>query len=323
MKHDKIIIKLPKDIKVNEAVIRIKDKPVDTTSEWDNLSKKIEQNYKLAIETQVILKGEENWYMFCHLGINFLVKNGYDLKTLHYLIAEHILDELQLSELIIILNQFQINPMFDKSEVLKFIKIYMTKQLLKTKNNLSGFLWKDKGKELLFVKRDSTAEEINNWKLAEAEDIKDFQEKMNERKTNIISKLNNIIGFMNNFKTEDYVVFKTKDINKSRDTGARCDQNSNKGKAIYILNSIVGESNFKHHPAKNITQKELCIIQELYLRLFDKERKDKKRWFLSPADAVLTNIEKYSTLDKKTEKEKEKKINKEKKERKKKEKKKD
>ena len=48
MKHDKIIIKLPKDIKVNEAVIRIKDKPVDTMSEWDNLSKKIEQNYKFA-----------------------------------------------------------------------------------------------------------------------------------------------------------------------------------------------------------------------------------------------------------------------------------
>jgi hypothetical protein len=135
--------------------------------------------------------------------------------------------------------------------------------------------------------------------LAEAEDMKDFQENLNNRSTNIISNLNSIIGFMNNFKTEDFVVFKTKDINKSRDTGARCDQNSNKGKAIDILNSIVGKNNFTYPPNKKISQKELCIIQELYLRLFDKERKNKKRWFLSPTDAVLTNIEKYSTVDKK------------------------
>ena len=30
-----------------------------------------------------------------------------------------------------------------------------------------------------------------------------------------------------------------------------------------------------------------------------KERKDKKRWFLSPPEAVLTRIEKYSTVVKK------------------------
>ena len=298
MKHDKIIIKLPKDIKVNEAVIRIKNKPLDNLSEWDELTKKIEKNYKLAIEKQIIVKGEENWYMFCHLAIDFLIKNKYDLKTIHYLIAEHMVDELQLPELILILKQVQTNPIFDTSEVFKYIKIYITKQFLKAKKNLTGFLWKDKGKEALFVKREDDSEQGNQWHLAEEEDRKEFQEKINERKINSISNLNTIIGFMNNFKTEDYVVFKTKNINKSRDTGARCDQNSNKGKAIDILNSIVGETNFKYQPAKNITQKELCIIQELYLRLFDKERKNKKRWFLSPADAVLTNIEKYTTLEK-------------------------
>jgi hypothetical protein len=37
----------------------------------------------------------------------------------------------------------------------------------------------------------------------------------------------------------------------------------------------------------------------LYLRLFDRERKNKKRWFLSPTEAVLVDIEKYSTVEKK------------------------
>jgi len=306
MKHDRIIVTLPKDIKVNEAIIRINNQD-DKLLDSDKLYKKIEESYKLAIEEQIIIKGEENWYMFCYPAIGFLIKNGYDVNTLHYLIAEHIIDELRLSDIIIILRQFQKNPIFDKTEVFKFIKIYMSSQLLRAKNNLTGFLWKDKGKQVLFVKQNKNegelVEGIDNydeiWSLAEAEDIKDFQENLTNRSTNIISNLNSIVGFMNNFKTEDYVVFKTKDINNSRDTGARCDQNSNKGKAIDILNSIVGADNFTYPPNKKISQKELCIVQELYLRLFDKERKNQKRWFLSPTDAVLTNIEKYSTVVKK------------------------
>ena len=99
---------------------------------------------------------------------------------------------------------------------------------------------------------------------------------------------------MNNFKTENYVVFKTKDVNNSRDLGARCDQNSNKSKAIEILNSIIGVNTYSTQ--LDIPQREICVIQELYLRLFEKERKNKKHWFLSPPEAVLTNIEKFTTV---------------------------
>jgi hypothetical protein len=105
------------------------------------------------------------------------------------------------------------------------------------------------------------------------------------------------MGFMTNFKTEDYVVFKIKDITNPRDAGARCDQNSNKSKSIDILNSIVGT--YTEEPSKDLSKNVLCIIQEMYLRLFDRERKNKKRWFLSPPEAVLVNIEKYSTVEKK------------------------
>jgi hypothetical protein len=107
---------------------------------------------------------------------------------------------------------------------------------------------------------------------------------------------------MLNFKTEDYVVFKTKNINRSRDEGARCDQNSNKGQAIELLNNIVGSENYKYAPDEKLSQREICIIQELYLRLFDRERKDKKRWFLTPPESFLSNIEKYSTVEKKAKK---------------------
>ena len=132
--------------------------------------------------------------------------------------------------------------------------------------------------------------------------MKDFEYKLNEKKKNILDNLNTLIGFMLNFKTEDYIVFKTKNINNPRDKGARCDQNSNKGKSIELLNSIV--ETYKEPPDKKLYNNVICILQELYLRLFDKERKNKKRWFLSPAEAGLSGIENFSTVEKKGKKKK-------------------
>ena len=301
VKHDKILIKLPPEIKVNEAIIKIKEIEKEKTAD---IYAKITSNYTLATTKQLIMKGEKNWYMFCHLGLEFLVKNGYPLNSLLPLVAEHIMDELLLPDMLIVLQDVEANPIYETQAVFKYIKTYIEKQVLKVKK-LEGFLWKDKGKEVLLIKD----REKKEWNLAEAEDLKDFKDKLAERKTTILANLNPLMGFMNNFKTDEYVVFKTKNVTNARDAGARCDQNSNKGKAIDILNTIVWgpnvgatnieAPNYTYPPGKNISQKELCVIQEMYLRLFDKERKDKKRWFLSPPEAVLTNIEKYSTVIKK------------------------
>jgi hypothetical protein len=228
------------------------------------------------------------------LGIDFLMKNGISMQAIHQLIVEHMVDELYLPDILIILKDFQNNPVYDTQDVFKYIKAYISKQILTVKK-LKGFLWKEKSKQVLLV-----SSEEEPWHVAESEDLKDFQPKLDENKKNIIANLNSLIGFMTNFKTEDYVVFKTKNINNSRDAGARCDQNSNKSKSIDILDSIVGT--YREPPSKKIYNNVICILQELYLRLYDKERKNKKRWFLSPPEAVISNIEKYSTVEKKKKK---------------------
>jgi hypothetical protein len=290
VKHNKIVIKLPKEIKVNEAIIKLNEKPIEKDNPLVDFYKTIDSNYKMAITEQVVVKGEKNWFMFSHIAIDFLIKNGFTRDLLHQLIAEHIFDELLLPDILLILKDFETNPLYTNDDVFKFIKAYINKQILINKN-MKGFLWKDKNKQVLFVKANNSED---TWQLAQPEDIKDFQGKLDENKMNIIANLNTLIGFMNNFKNEDYVVFKTKNVNNSRDAGARCDQNSNKGKSIDTLNMIAGTYN--EPPSKKLANNVLCIIQELYMRLFDKQRKNKKRWFLSPAEAVLTNIEKYSTV---------------------------
>ena len=104
------------------------------------------------------------------------------------------------------------------------------------------------------------------------------------------AKLNELVGFMVNFKN-DYMVFKVKNMTKKRHKGARCDQ-AGKGEAVRTLNAIIGEN--KYSSEDDISQKQICVLQEFTLRLFDKEKKDGKVWYLSPAEAVLIDVPKLN-----------------------------
>jgi len=101
-------------------------------------------------------------------------------------------------------------------------------------------------------------------------------------------KFNKIVGFIANFR-KDYMVFKVKLMTQKNHKGARCDQSA-KSDAVYWLNQILGEDK-SDAQYKTVNQKEICVTQEFKLRLFDKEKKDDKRWFLTPIEAVLTKIE--------------------------------
>jgi len=205
------------------------------------------------------------------------------------LVAEHIVDDMQLTDIVFILNEIDTNLLYEKAEPFKQIKSYIKRKILVGKNGIKGFLWKKNGEQLIYVKQKDTP-----WHSAEAEDKKDLIDIMNQTKTELLSNVNTIIGFMNDFKKENYTVFKTKNINSPRVLGARCDQNSNVSKSIELLNSIVGSDLYS--TKLKMRQRQICIIQELYLRVFENERKNKKHWFLSPPYAVLTGIEKFTNV---------------------------
>lgn len=294
--HDKINIHLPKDLKVNEAILKLNEAP-EKEAVKSSVYETIESKYNLVITEpspkQPITKGEKNWYKLCNKAIKILKNRGnLTENTLLYLVAEHIVDELQLADILFILNELNANPIYETRGVFPLIKKYMTRQIMTGKNGIKGFLWKENGKQVIFVKE----KDREQWHLAEAEDIKDLSHVIDERKTNIINNLNILIGFMNDFKSENYTVFKTKYIDSPRVLGARCDQNSNINKSIELLNSIVGRKVYML--TDDMSQRQICILQELYFRLFENEKKNNKHWFLSPADAVLTNIEKYTTVRK-------------------------
>ena len=317
--------------------------------------------YNLSQTYHKITRDEKNWYKICYFAFKFMTPYGFTENDLFILMVQHMVDELSYNDIILLLNFYNNEKTNETSidintDLYKFIKSYVLSKILIGKNNIQGILWRDINKQIIIVKNNT------EWSIAEAEDIKDLDLKIKEYKANILSHLNDDIGFMNTFRKETYVVFKTKNILKSGNIGARCDQNSDSNKSLLELNNIIGEENrYKFPPKmskeekkemekrekrekkeekkkqtqrekkekkelketnmqtkktkklekeleekrekrekeeKELTQKKICVLQELYLRSFNKEMKNGKYWFLSPPDSILTNIEKYSSSNK-------------------------
>jgi hypothetical protein len=140
--------------------------------------------------------------------------------------------------------------------------------------------------------------ETPEWIRAEHEDERDFSALIIAKQSQQIKSMNGIIGFVTFFKNE-YLIFKVKMMTKKRDKGARCDQ-AGKSDTIAMINNILSlysETNGDEYKmttenTKDRTQKELCVFQEFVLRVFNANRVNGKKWFFTPSESILCDIEK-------------------------------
>jgi len=140
--------------------------------------------------------------------------------------------------------------------------------------------------------------ETNEWRPAEPEDLRDYELILGNLKNRHIQNMNTIIGFISFFKNE-YLIFKVKTMTKKRDKGARCDQ-SGKTEAITTINTLLSlypptsrdEYKLTIENTKFKTQKELCVFEEFILRIFNLKRVNGYKWFFTPGETILCNIEK-------------------------------
>ena len=140
--------------------------------------------------------------------------------------------------------------------------------------------------------------ETREWTTSEPEDERDFELLLGELQTTHIRSMNMVVGFISLFKKE-YFIFKVKVMSKKRDKGARCDQ-SGKTDAISTINTLLSlnastsseEYKLTAENTKTRTQRELCVFQEFLLRTFNRTRVNGRKWFFTPCEALLCNIEK-------------------------------
>ena len=98
---------------------------------------------------------------------------------------------------------------------------------------------------------------------------------------------NKLLNYINYIEiTKDLVThFKVKTASTK---GARCEQ-AGKANSEKIFISLNIDPNILEK-FKSFNQKIFCAAQELYLRLYDLQNKDKKRWFLNLSEALINDL---------------------------------
>jgi hypothetical protein len=258
----------------------------------------LETNYKLAIEFtkgKIVPRGDENWFKHCGAAMIKLTKDYPDIKKylLDFVVA-HMIEQLLFEDKVELLRyvySVSNDPFITK------IKQYFEKNIIMTKGkDVIGIIFYELNKRKIMVfKR-------NDWIEAtplEGEDI-DKSERMLQLYSLTKKEFNNMIGFIGYEKSNKYLVFKTKNMDAKRNTGARCDE-AGKIKTIESLNKIIGEERYTKENTKlikegdiisyPINQIELCIIKEFILRYFNEIKQNGKIWFLTPEMTMLLRLD--------------------------------
>ena len=243
-------------------------------------------------------RGDDNWYKHCGVVMRKLAKEYPESKDylLGFLIS-HMIELLLFDEKLDLMNYIYSLKEITVNSIEFYIKDYFERKSLSTKN-FSAIILYNLNKRNIMVFNSST----KKWVEAEPEDQREIAETEEVRKLLDfkVSDYNNIVGFMGYEKNNKYLIFKTKDLLSSRDTGARCDE-AGKNKTMQILNKIIGEEKYTKENTKiqkdnkNVLQDavghtELCVMQEFFLRFFDKTKKNDKKWFLTPEMALYFKL---------------------------------
>jgi hypothetical protein len=259
-------------------------------------------NYNLTLDTTTIQKGNDNWYQHCGILFRKLAKDEHilqedtekeRLEILEQLLIEHIVDTLMMNEKVDLLNYIYSD---DKLES-KLTNMRFKRFFGKMKKYLLSKIIVSKGiTGIVIFNGPSRIDNVNiyildnkKWVPAKPEDKRDLQDAILQ-KYRLKTNLNNYVGFIGFETNKKYLVYKVKDTENSRSTGFRCDQ-SGKSNIIKLLNDIEVGDRYKSKVTKDGAF-ELCLRQEFILRIFEKQKVDKKTWFLDTETAIINEFEK-------------------------------
>ena len=283
-KREKLIFENP----APDAVVDVKKaktiaKPVKAAKKnvGETILQEIRDNYTTANTPQELEAGVDDWYKFCSLVIPHLEGQGWEKSLLEKLLVHHLIESLRFDDKLELINFIETYESDDT--MTRLIKSYFKDMEMKNRG-IVGIQLQNTGKQQLIISKD---QKPRVWSIAQPQDYEDLAGNIAEIVNDIMpmaTKLSAHVGFMVNFK-KDYMVFKIREISKKRNTGARCDQAS-KAASIRMLNYL-GEDSYTTKSVQS--RQELCIIQEFIFRKYNLEKKDGKRWFLRPAEAVLIN----------------------------------
>jgi superfamily II DNA or RNA helicase len=307
-KHNAVNFEIKKELtlplkktKINKLIVEDEIQAEDVISNGKKILEELNKNYILALEFSTsgtkVPRGDDNWYKHSGVVMRKIAKEYPDSREMliDFLVA-HMIELLLFPEKLDLMNYVYSLTELNKSSLTFMIKEYFERKGFTTKHFNAIIMYNLNKIKIMILKN-------NKWIEAEPEDQKEIAEtrEVMDILNLKVNDYNQIIGFIGYEKSNNYLVFKTKDMLAKRDTGARCDE-AGKNKTLDILNKIVGEEKYTKENTKilkdedkNVVQEaighvELCVLQEFLLRYFDKVRRDGKKWFFTPEMAIYHKL---------------------------------
>ena len=257
-------------------------------------------------------RGDDNWYKHCGIIIKkmsrvYKVPN----EILIGFVVAHMIESLLYEEKLNVLNYLYSLVTVIENSVEDYAKKYFGKISIKTPHFQAIVLYNLNKRVIVILN------ERNKWVEAGPEDQREIAMSEEAKSELIFDKIkyNKIVGFIGYEKNNKYLVFKTKDLESSRDTGARCDE-SGKEKTVKKLEMFVDNRDVfdklifrpkldkdgaivvdkDNKPVEEmIGHSEMCVLLELVLRyLNDVVKKDNKKYFVTPELAIYYKLYKVS-----------------------------
>jgi hypothetical protein len=214
-------------------------------------------------------------------------------KYLIPFLIDHMIELLFFDEKLELLNYIYSLDNMENDSLELLAKQYFERNVIISNNNSFCIMYNLNTPVILVLNDDNT------WVATEPEDTREFlaDPLVKAIFTYTRADYNKYVGFIGYKKNNTVLVFKSKDMDSSRDTGATCEE-AGKDKSIQKLNEILGEEKYTKKNTKaqkdadgNIVQEaigqiELCVLQEFILRYFNVIKKNGKKWFLTPELAI-------------------------------------
>jgi hypothetical protein len=264
----------------------------------------MKENHDYGMNKSPVVRGETNMYKQCSIAIERLLKyndvcyemaqiNSIDLgnivagavgnkirdvprDTMSYIFMAHIIEELSYDNKLTLLNFLFSHDSLDEKETI--MNKYFEKQIREIDNEYF-IQMVDNAEIKLHVLHDKT------WEVATPSDV---QTAANINDELLNSQLNEtVLGYMGYYrdKQPEYI-FKTKRLDKPRNTGASCNQ-SNRISIYDNLNTILGVNLYSSASTSNIVLVRLCPEVEFLLRHYNDQHNSTKKWFLTPEESVI------------------------------------
>ena len=256
-------------------------------------------------------RGDDTWYKHCGVVIKKMSKAlNITNEILIGFVVAHMIETLLYEDKLNVMDYLYSMDTVVENSVEDYAKKYFEKICIKTEHFQAIILYNLNKRVIMILNKD------NKWVEAGPEDQREIAMSEDGKKQLVFDKIkyNRVVGFIGYEKNNKYLTFKTKDIDSSRETGARCDE-SGKEKTLKKLESLLLDKTvlnkliLRHkldkenaivvdkddNPVEEIIgHSEMCVLLELILRHLNDDKKDIKKYFITPELAIYYKLYKVA-----------------------------